>query len=118
MDKRGFCAVCDARFDILPETLVGDGPMREMGLVEVASGALSEWPPTEQFRSVSLGPGQREVSWSPSRSGARLTVLFTCVWCLFLVFWYAASVRGPLIMKLFPLLHVGVGLGLIGWCAT
>src|SRR5262249_54188605 len=28
--KRGFCAVCDARFELVPDLFVGDGPMRSL----------------------------------------------------------------------------------------
>jgi len=44
-----------------------------------------------------------------------LFMLFFCVfWDGFLVFWYTAAFKtnGPLMVKLFPLLHVAVGVGL------
>src|SRR5215813_8370638 len=47
--KRGFCAVCDARFDVLPDLLVGDGPMRSLMVPQVA--ALSK-PPTSKLQEV------------------------------------------------------------------
>jgi len=41
-------------------------------------------------------------------------VFFMIAWDGFLIFWYAMATRpgAPLIMKLFPLLHVAVGIGL------
>src|SRR5262245_35675916 len=36
MSKRGFCAVCDARFDLLPELFIGEGPMRSLVVPQVA----------------------------------------------------------------------------------
>lgn len=48
--------------------------------------------------------------------------VFTLFWCGFLVFWYsmALSTEAPLVMILFPLVHVAVGIGLLysslaGW---
>lgn len=52
MAKRGFCAVCDARFDLLPELFIGEGPMRSLMVPQAAE--LSK-PPTSKMREIETG---------------------------------------------------------------
>ena len=52
MSKRGFCAVCDARFDLLTELFIGEGPMRSLIVPQVAE--MSK-PPTSKMREVEPG---------------------------------------------------------------
>ncbi len=49
--------------------------------------------------------------WRPALIGL---IVFACFWDGFLLFWYgiAFSTDSPLIMKVFPLLHVAVGVGI------
>ena len=49
MAKRGFCAVCDARFDLLPELFIGEGPMRSLMVPQVAELLK---PPSSKIREV------------------------------------------------------------------
>lgn len=42
-----------------------------------------------------------------------MTAVFSVVWCGFLVMWYSMAADGPLIMLLFPVLHVAVGVGMV-----
>lgn len=64
------------------------------------------------FTAVQDGPDfVLERRWKSAKAWG---LLFFCVfWDGFLVFWYAIAftVKGPLIMKLFPLIHVAVGAG-------
>src|ERR1051325_9846618 len=50
-DKRGFCALCDARFDLLPEMLVGEGPLRSLEHVQAADMAK---PPTRHMKEIAV----------------------------------------------------------------
>src|SRR5262245_37646092 len=70
IEKRGFCAVCDTRFDILPETLLGDGPMRAQAVTTLVPSTLREGPPSPRINVAAALPGQREISWHPGRAQA------------------------------------------------
>ena len=54
-----------------------------------------------------------EIPWFQPM--AIFMAFFTVIWCGFLVFWYSIAIGtgAPLIMSLFPLIHVAVGLYLI-----
>jgi hypothetical protein len=79
IEKRGFCAVCDTRFDVLPDMLLGDGPMRSLAVTRVSPSALREGPPSTRIQVHGEG-GQREVTWHPSRAVAVPMAVFVAVW--------------------------------------
>jgi hypothetical protein len=61
--------------------------------------------------------GDFVISW-PWFTLATLGMTFFCIaWDSFLVFWYAMALRhnGPWLMIVFPICHVGVGVGLTYW---
>jgi hypothetical protein len=111
-DKRGFCAFCDARFGILADTFIGDGPMRELPVSRVA---LVAQPPTSARVGLESAAPDAAVRLTPERTWS--LVGFTACWCGFLIIWYAGAFSrhdSPLLMKLFPILHVAVGFYLVG----
>ena len=57
IDKRGFCAWCDARFDLVPEMFVADGPHRTVAMVASSLPALA---PTARI-AVARDAEDREV---------------------------------------------------------
>ncbi len=82
-------------------------------------------PDPGAFRSRSSVPQPPGLNFEERASGVLLTrrwftaavifmIPFCLVWDGFLVFWYTLAFRenGPLVMKLFPMLHVAVGVGL------
>ena len=54
----------------------------------------------------------------PARNGLVFSIFFATVWWSFLIFWYAKAVPGLAhgggwVMVLFPLIHVGAGVGMV-----
>ena len=110
IEKRGFCAVCDTRFDILPDMLVGDGPMRALAVTRVVPSALREGPPTPRIH-VSGEGGRREISWHPSRAAAVPAAVFVAVWIGLSSFIFGKMPGLPGPFMLVPVLFVIAG----GW---
>lgn len=104
LDKRGFCPACDARFDLLPEMFVGDGPMRSM---QVTTAALPDVPPSGKIRlegergdRIVIATAKRFPAWS---------IMFSIFWYGFLAFWITMASRGNSVMPLFGLFFVIAG---------
>jgi hypothetical protein len=51
VDQRGLCAVCDARFDLMPESFLGEGPLRALAIVGAAE---LEHPPHPGVRLIEI----------------------------------------------------------------
>ena len=64
--------------------------------------------------TVSHGVHALEISWRWFTPAILFLVFFCIAWDGFLVFWYgiAFSTNAPWIMKVFPIVHVAVGVGL------
>lgn len=110
--KRGFCAVCDARFDILPELLLGEGPLRTLEVVQVSDSAQ---PPTRYMRVLPTKGDETHIRIRPRprvRSfilGAGFSVWFASI---FPAFWHVFGRiwgHGPLFLLLFVGMVGGMG---------
>lgn len=99
------CGYCKAvmRFEVDGET-AGPRERPEMAL-------------PERFTVEDLGAEFR-ITWRWFTYKALFLVFFCVIWCGFLVFWYGMGVAigAPIIMFIFPLLHVAVGVGLSYYC--
>jgi hypothetical protein len=110
IDKRGFCASCNARFDLVPEMFIADGPHRSVTMVASSLPALA---PTGKM-SVTREAGEREViTVSSARPAPVMLGLFLVFWFGVLAVWYAQAIASPSLVLLgFPLLHVAAGLAI------
>src|SRR5512138_1471119 len=63
--KRFFCGACQARFDILPELVVGEGPMRHLTVAEVQ---LSPAPSPSKRMEVTETESEVSVDIRPDRA--------------------------------------------------
>ena len=107
IDKRGFCAFCDARFDLVPEMFVSDGPHRTTAIVASSLPALA---PTDKMAVARDADDHEVIMVSSARPFPWWEGLFTVVWFGFLAFWYSRAITSAsLEMILFPLIHVTVG---------
>jgi len=69
-------------------------------------------PADLSWAEVNDSPGTWSVTITPPRAAAFGLLFFAVFWDGFLVFWYGAAAsakHAPLVMFLFPLLHVGAG---------
>jgi hypothetical protein len=80
--KRGFCALCDARFDLLGDMVLGGGPMREQLVPRVAL-ALAPLP-SDRVSVESLAPDAAIVLRPRRTSRDLLLFLF---WAVGMVSW-------------------------------
>lgn len=110
IDKRGFCAFCDARFDLVPEMFVAEGPHRTLAVVAASLAAVA---PTSKM-VVARDPDDHEViTVSSARPFPFHMALFTMFWFGFLALWYATALANPrLEVLLFPLIHVAAGVSI------
>src|SRR5262249_2368582 len=82
-NKRGFCALCDARFDLLPEMLVGDGPLRSLTMIQAAD--LAQPPTSRMAELVAAGqPPRYVIRQAARRRGYPLPIAALTLW-LFVV---------------------------------
>lgn len=102
LDKRGFCPACDARFDLLPEMFIGDGPMRS---IEVVKSALPDVPPSGKI----FMQGSNLVVATAKPFPAH-TLAFSVFWYGFLAFWMTMAARSSLMFAAFGLIFVFFGL--------
>jgi hypothetical protein len=110
IDKRGFCAWCDARFDLVPEMFVADGPHRTAAMIASSLPALA---PTSKMAIARDTDDHEVITVSSARPFPLRLGLFTVFWVGFLVFWYANAIARPdLVSLVFPLLHVAIGVGM------
>lgn len=96
------CAHCGALMSLAPPAAEPGGPRAR---------AEVPLPPSLRMTEVPDGLEIRRRWFTP----AVLFLVFFCVaWDGFLVFWYGIAFKtgAPLIMSLFPLIHVAVGVGL------
>ncbi len=95
------CRDCHAVFDFVPEGRAASSRQR----------AAVTMP--KSIRIDAMGP---ELTLSRRWFSAKFVflIVFCAFWNLFLVFWYtmAFATDAPLLFKLFPLIHVSVGVGL------
>lgn len=103
----GMCRSCHAVFSILDQLPAGD-PVRE-----AAPAARAEVPMPGKFKLERAG-SDFVIVWDWKTPAMWFLVLFCIFWDGFLLFWYsmAFGTDSPLIVKIFPLIHVAVGLGL------
>lgn len=96
------CAHCGALMSLAPPT-VGPGGVR----------ARPEIPLPPALRVTEL-PDGLEIRRRWFTPGVIFLAFFCVAWDGFLVFWYGIAFKtgAPLIMSLFPLIHVAVGVGL------
>jgi hypothetical protein len=104
-DKRGFCAFCDARFELLPDHFLGNGPLRE---VPLARAQLTVGPPP----SVRLRDESPTVLLlRPMRALAVNLVAGVAIWlgALALIDRLPLSSPDNIFGTLFPLLWIALG---------
>src|ERR1041385_8280513 len=89
IDKRGFCASCDARFDLVPEIFMADGPHRTVAMVASSLPALA---PTSKMSIARDTDDHEVITVSSARPFPIQLGLFTVFWLGFLVFWYANAI--------------------------
>ncbi len=94
------CRRCDAVFDCREQIQDGGGVRRPRKELALPAGLTFE----EGIDGITIRRRWRS-------SGTWFLVLFTLFWDGFLVFWYfiALTQNGPLMMKIFPVLHVAIG---------
>ena len=96
------CSYCGALMTLQTQ---GRGPaaFRERGALALPKGM-----------SLQLTPHGVEIIRRWFTPAVFFLIPFCVVWDGFLVFWYAATIKGgaPLIFKLFPVIHVAIGVGL------
>jgi hypothetical protein len=95
-------------------------PCGEIIPLAVKAAPLAVAPPTALYRPTDLSwaemsdaGGAWTVTMTPPRAAAITILVFAVFWDGFLVFWYAmaaSSKHAPIVMMLFPLLHVAAGL--------
>jgi hypothetical protein len=114
LDKRGFCPVCDARFELGPGLLLGDGPLRAIDMV----AAQAVEAPSQRV-SQREQAGELTVSIAPPGPSLETGRLLICAvaWWAFLLFWYTAVLHssGPLqlLFLIFPIGHVAAGVAML-----
>jgi hypothetical protein len=85
-----------------------------LGIEPVGAAPMGLYRPTDlSWAEVNDSPGTWSVTITPPRAAAFGLLFFAIFWDGFLVFWYSMAVSSknpPLVMLLFPLLHVGAGL--------
>lgn len=92
---------------------------RAMPLARGADRAIAAPAPRPHFVTESELGGGLELSWPWPRGAGAALLAFAVFWDLFLVFWYATALQSddaPVMMLVFPLLHVGAGV-FITWSA-
>ncbi len=90
--KRGFCALCGARFDLLPEMLIGDGPHRSIPVVPAAD--LPK-PPSSRIDDATKDDVPAIVlRQAGPRWIAALPLAFTAVWLGVVGLGFSTSVLG------------------------
>jgi hypothetical protein len=115
------CRSCDAVFSIEPQPDAAP-PTRPAlhrappsGIEVEVDAPFAELSTPESYREPVPGadPGVLTVRRRWFQPGGLFLLLFAFVWDAFLVFWYSMAIMmdGPIIMILFPLLHVAVGIG-------
>ena len=110
IDKRGFCAFCDARFDLVPEMFVADGPHRTVAMVASSLPALA---PTGKITVARDADDLEVITVSSARPFPLMNALFGVFWFAALAVWYANAIAQPSFSLLvFPLIHVAAGVGL------
>ena len=80
--KRGFCGACQARFDILPELVVGEGPMRQLTVAEVQ---LSPAPSPSKRMEVTETESEVSVDLRPDRAAGTVPAVFSALGLAYLV---------------------------------
>lgn len=100
------CTGCNAVFGIMDQ--IPDG-----GTLRSTAAPLREVPLPPRFAVDDFG-GTLRIQFRWFTPMVFIPLFFCIFWDGFLVVWYAIafSTNGPLMMKLFPLLHVAVGVGL------
>lgn len=103
----GMCRSCHTVFSFRDQLPAGD-PVRE-----AAPPVRAAVPMPAKFR-VERSGSDFVIFWDWKSPAMWFLVIFCIFWDGFLLFWYsiAFGTDSPLIMKLFPLIHVAVGLGL------
>jgi hypothetical protein len=110
VEKRGFCAVCDARFDITPERLEGATPHRENALVPVRPVPPSL--PSGRLVVTREANGEAQLVVRGSKLPGLLTAPVSALLCWKLIdglYWYGLS---PMDLLLIPVVALAVGLPL------
>jgi hypothetical protein len=113
-DKRGFCALCDARFDILPDMLVGSGPMRALAVPRVVLN-LNE-PPGQSLERVASGADTDLVIRAPRGNAAVVGFLGGLTGLIAFVSLWTAEIDVPMVFwAILATFGAGVLLGIL-WC--
>lgn len=109
------CASCDAVFDIRDQVGGEASDARPRAVVELPKGMRVdrvEGSETEggPYRGASIRGGVT-LEWRWFQSKHLFIIGFTAIWWAFLVFWYtiAMAADAPLIMKIFPIVHIAAG---------
>lgn len=99
------CAACDSVF-----SFAGVAVPTPASATRVPAAPVQAAPQPPQMKVEQLGNNWR-VTWRWFTPEVAFLLFFACCWDGFLVFWYvmAFTTNGPLAMKLFPILHVAVG---------
>src|SRR5215470_13510906 len=107
LDKRGFCARCDARFDLLPEMFLGDGPNRSL---EVVGAKLPDIPPSGKISVERAADGTETITIASAKPFPAYNLLFSIFWLGILVFFCSKALRsGNAMAILFPLFFIAIG---------
>ena len=87
---------------------------RERAYRRVPADEAAVAPPRPQRMKVDDWGGDFSVSWRWFTIATVGMTFFCIVWDCFLIFWYSIAFRhhGPWIMIVFPICHVGIGIGL------
>lgn len=113
------CPACRAKI-LADDVHLASRMAKCRGCNNVFEFGAPERPPAEPAARpgrwrVSERPGELEISWRWFRPAQHLFLAFFCTaWDGFLVFWYSMAFKtgAPWIMKVFPIGHLAVGIGL------
>ena len=106
----GICRSCG---EIVPfPTASGETPLAALG-ASLLTSSLHK-PYKLRWETTRDDESGLEATLYPDRASSLGLLLFAGFWDAFLVFWYciAFSTNSPWIMKVFPIIHVAVGIGI------